>query len=85
MNPVIQGFKRNTDMVSKRLAQKFSHLNPYAMAMYFANYAKYSEEKDKVLPQRFVIYNDQYEKDSQQIHEFQKFIVEKKWGLNKVN
>ena len=85
MNPLVQGLKRNSDIVTKRLANKFAHLNPYAMAMYFANYAKYSEEKDKILPQRFALYNEQYSQDSEQIHQFQKFIVEKTWNLNKVN
>ena len=85
MNPLVQGFKRNTDTISKRLALKFSHINPYSMAMYFANYGRYNEEKDKQLPQRFANYNEQYKSDSQQIQLFQKYIAEKTWSFNQVN
>lgn len=84
MNSLIQGLKRNSDIVGNRLAQKFSHINAYSMAMYFANYARYNEEKDKNLSKRFAMYNDQYKNDSAQIHQFQKYIAEQTWNLNQV-
>ena len=84
MNPLVLGFKRNTDIISTRLSQKFSHISAYSMAMYFANYARYNEEKEKQLPQRFANFNEQYTNDSQQISEFQKYIAEKTWTFQKV-
>ena len=85
MNPLVQGIKRNTDIISNRLTHKISHINAYSMAMYFVNYAKYNAEKEKQLPQRFSMYNEQYLNDSKQIQEFQKYLAEKTWSLNKVN
>lgn len=84
MNPLLQGIKRNTDIINHRISSRISHINAYSMAMYFANYAAYNAEKDKQLSNRFNMYNQQYTEDAKQINEFQKYIAEKTWNLNKV-
>jgi hypothetical protein len=84
MNPLLQGIKRNSDLINNRFVSRLSHISPYSMAMYFANYAAYNAEKDKQLPHRFNMFNQQYTNDAKQISDFQKYIAEKTWNLNMV-
>ncbi len=84
MNPLLQGIKRNSDLITNRVNSKLSHINAYSMAMYFANYARFNAEKDKQLPNRFAMFNQQYIDDAKQINDFQKYIAEKTWNFNKV-
>ena len=84
MNPLIKGVCKNANFLSKVFEQRISHLNPHAIAMYFAKYGVYCGEKDKALDQKYQIQNEKYLMDLKEIQNYQKVFAEKTWNVVKV-